>query len=63
MQFLRQVVEHQAPLIGHYACSVASFSSHPKSLIPHTLCCLSAIHIDASTHLGAPMFMLLSALL
>ena len=29
----------------------------------HMLCCVSAIHIDASTHLGAPMFMLLSALL
>ena len=63
MQFLRQVVEHQVPLIGHYACGVASFSSHPKSLIPHTLCCLSAIHIDAPIHLGARMFMLLSALL
>ena len=63
MQFLRQIVEHQAPLIGHYACGVASFSSHLKRWLHHALCCVPAIHIDASTHLGAPMFMLLSALL
>ena len=45
MRFLRQVVEHQAPLIGHYACGVASFSSHLKSLISsYTLLSFSHPH-------------------
>jgi hypothetical protein len=58
-----QAVEHQAPLIGHYACSVASFKLSSEIVdSSYTLLSLSHPHWCTDSPWSS-MFMLLSALL